>query len=173
MNDLPHPLPKTLAGAQTGTLPVEEVFAISGLEFLKGVLAGHYPPPPIMGTVPMDFIAAEVGKVSLLTRASPQFFNPIGTIHGGYAATVLDTALGCCVHSALEAGEAYTTMEIKIVYHRAILPDLGDLRCEGVVISRGRRAAASEAKLYDGKGRLLASGSSTCIIIPAPVRQDR
>lgn len=161
-------LPKTLSGVQTGTLPIEDVFSVSGLEFFQGIIAGKYPPPPIAGKALMDFIHVEEGKITLISRPDATFYNPIGTIHGGYAATVLDTALGCVVHSTLKAGEAYTTMEIKIVYHRAILPQLGELRCEGIVISRGRRAAASEAKLYDSAGKLLASGTSTCMIMPAP-----
>lgn len=161
-------LPKTLSGIQTGIVPIDDVFRISGLEFFQGMMAGTYPPPPIAGTALIDFISVEEGKINLVSKPEATFFNPIGTIHGGYAATVLDTALGCVVHSTLKAGEAYTTMEIKIVYHRAILPNLGELRCEGVVISRGRRAAASEAKLYDSSGKLLASGSSTCMIMPAP-----
>ena len=163
-------LPKTLKGAQTGTMPIEDVFAMDGVDFFEGVIAGKFPPPPIMGSMPMDFTAVEKGKISILARPDPRFFNPIGTIHGGYAATVLDTALGCVVHSTLATGEAYTTMEIKIIYHRAILPETGDLTCEGVCISRGRRAAASEAKLYDANGKLVASGSSTCMIMPAPTK---
>jgi len=166
MNDLP----KTLTGIQTGTLPIEDVFQLSGVEFFQGMLAGRYPPPPIAGAVPMDFAEVGEGKITLIARPEAKFFNPIGTIHGGYTATILDTALGCAVHSTLKAGEAYTTMEIKVIYHRAVLPELGQLRCEGVVISRGRRAAASEAKLYDSSGRLLASGSSTCMVMPAPKR---
>lgn len=162
MNDFP----KTLSGLQTGVVPTAEVFAVSGLAFFEGMISGKYPPPPIAGTAPMDFVAVEEGRITLIARPEPRFFNPIGSIHGGYAATVLDTALGCAVHSTLQAGEGYTTMEIKIVYHRAIQPELGDLRCEGVVIARGRRSAASEAKLYDSEGRLLASGSSTCMVMP-------
>ncbi|MEO1066568.1 MAG: PaaI family thioesterase [Pseudomonadota bacterium] len=161
-------LPKTPSGVQTGVVPIDDVFSLSGLDFFKAMKNGDYPPPPICGTAHMDLLEVEEGRIVFSAKAEPAFFNPISTIHGGFAATVLDTGLGCSVHSTLKPGEAYTTMEIKVIYHRAILPETGDLRCEGVVISRGRRAAASEAKLYDANGKLLASGSSTCMIMPAP-----
>ncbi len=94
--------------------------------------------------------------------------NPIGSIHGGYAAVLLDTALGCAVHTTLGAGEGYTSLEIKCSFHRALQPETGEITVTGTVISRGRRAASAEARIEDAEGRLLASGSSTCLIFALP-----
>jgi len=92
-------------------------------------------------------------------------YNPIGTVHGGYAATLLDSACGCAVHSKLSATQAYTTLELKVAYHRAMTKDTGLVRAEGRVISIGRRAAFAEATLKDADGRLYASATSTLLVI--------
>ena len=95
----------------------------------------------------------------------PHAYNPIGMVHGGYAATLLDSACGCAVHSQLRAGQSYTTLELKIAYHKALTSESGPLRAEGRVLSMGRRAAFAEGKLLDASGRLFASATSTLLVI--------
>jgi uncharacterized protein (TIGR00369 family) len=158
----------TEAAPHVGTLPLGEVFGRSGLDFFAAVIAGQAPIPPIADSVPMRFIAASEGRIVVTGRPERRFMNPIGSIHGGYAAVLLDTVLGCAVHTTLGAGEGYTTLEIKCSFHRALQPDTGEITATGTVISRGRRAASSEARIEDARGRLLASGSSTCLIFPLP-----
>lgn len=157
-----------LTGKPVGTLPLNEVASMPGLTFFQEAIAGNIPMPPIAAVMPMAPVEAELGRIVFRARPESRFYNPIGSIHGGYAATLLDTALGCAVHTTLEAGEGYTTLEIKVVYHRPITHKSGDLRIEGTVISRGSRVAASEAKLTDEAGNLLASGTTTCLIFPVP-----
>jgi len=95
-------------------------------------------------------------------------YNPIGSVHGGYAATLLDSACGCAVHTRLTATQAYTTLELKVAYHKPITRDTGPLRAEGRIVSMGRRAAFAEATLVDGEGRLYASATSTLLVIERP-----
>jgi uncharacterized protein (TIGR00369 family) len=93
-------------------------------------------------------------------------YNPLGTVHGGVAATLLDSVMGCCIHTTLKAGVGFTTLEIKVNYVRAMTDKTGPVRVEGKVISAGSRIATSEGKLYDGAGKLLAHGTTTCLIFP-------
>lgn len=150
----------------TGLLTPTELFGMSGMEYFTGVMEGRYPAPPICATVPMTYVEASPERLVLLSRPTAQFLNPMGTIHAGFTATLLDTAAACVVHASLAASEAYTTLEIKCTLHRAITPDTGELRVEGNMINRGRRIAASKSSVSDGRGRLLASATSTCIIMP-------
>ncbi len=115
----------------------------------------------------LDFTLAEVEEGRAVFEGVPgvHAYNPIGTVHGGYAATLLDSACGCAVHSRLAPGQSYTTLELKVAYHRAMTVETGKVRAEGVVLSFGRRAAFAEAKLVDGSGRLLASATSTLLVI--------
>ncbi|MGF7159437.1 uncharacterized protein (TIGR00369 family) [Rhodoligotrophos appendicifer] len=122
--------------------------------------------PPIGDT--MEFRLIEVGDGSAVFEGVPGLhaYNPLGTIHGGYAATLLDSACGCSVHTKLAAQQAYTTLELKVAYHRALTTETGAVRAEGRVLSFGRRVAFSEAKLVDRNGRLYASATSTLLIFP-------
>lgn len=115
----------------------------------------------------LDFVLTEVGDGSAVFTGTPGpgAANPMGAVHGGYAATLLDSACGCAVHTTLPADRIYTTVELKIAYHRAILPGAGPLRAEGRVVSSGRRVAFAEAKLTDAAGRLLASATSTLLVM--------
>lgn len=160
------PATNPLDGRTVGTLPIDEVFGQPGLAFFEGVIAGQYPMPPIAAVVPMRPVEATEGRIVFTAKPEARFMNPVGSIHAGYTATLLDTAMACAVHTTMAAGEGYTTLEIKCTLHRALQPDTGEIRVEGTVISRGRRVAASEARLIDGRGRLLASGSSTCMVFP-------
>ena len=114
----------------------------------------------------MDFKPVEVesGRVVFEGRPSKSVYNPIGTVHGGYAATLLDSAMGCAVHTRLKAGQGYTTLELKVAYHRALSDASGPIRAEGKVISLGRRAAFAEGRLIDKDGKLCATATTTCLV---------
>ncbi len=121
--------------------------------------------PPIAVTLRFALVEAEEGRVVFEGVPDHHAYNPIGTVHGGYAATLLDSACGCAVHSRLSAEQAYTTLELKVAYHRAIRADTGLVRAEGVVMSFGRRAAFAEARLTDSQGRLCASATSSLLVM--------
>ena len=121
----------------------------------------------IAETMKFDVVEISDGVAVFASTPGEHLYNPIGTVHGGYAATLLDSACGCACHTKLQAGQAYTTVEIKVAYHKAITKDTGPLRAEGRVISIGRKAAFTEAKLVDAKGKLYASATSTLLIFAA------
>lgn len=137
---------------------------LSGIEQMRALLASGGR-PPIMDTLQFDLIEVEEGRVTFAGTPGPHAYNPIGSIHGGYAATLLDSACGCAVHTRLSAAQAYTTLELKISYLRGMSADTGLVRAEGSVISVGRRVAFAEARLVDAKGKLLATASSTLLVI--------
>ncbi|MEJ0041758.1 MAG: PaaI family thioesterase [Rhizomicrobium sp.] len=114
----------------------------------------------------MDFKPVEVeeGRVVFEGHPSKDVYNPIGSVHGGYAATLLDSAMGCAVHTRLAAGQGYTTLELKVAYHRALSDTSGPVRAEGKVISLGRRAAFAEGRLLDKNGKLCATATTTCLV---------
>jgi uncharacterized protein (TIGR00369 family) len=140
---------------------------LSGLELMRKMIADGRG-PPIAAT--LQFVLAEVEKGRAVFRATPgpHAYNPIGVVHGGYAATLLDSACGVAVHSMLEPGQGYTTLELKVAYHRAITNDTGPVEAVGKIISFGRRVAFSEAQLTDASGRLLASATSTLLVFDLP-----
>jgi len=140
---------------------------LSGLEQLRALLASGRK-PGILVSLDFDFIEAEEGLAVFAGTPGPHAYNPIGTVHGGYAATLLDSACGCAVHSRLSAEQAYTTLELKVAYHKAITRHSGLLRAEGRVLSFGQRVAYAEAKLTDAQGRLLASATSTLLVFARP-----
>lgn len=157
LNDLP-----------IGTVALKEVLGQSGLEFLKGISSGRYPMPPMAAVIPVAPLEVEAGRIAFRAVPEERFYNPIGSVHGGYAATLLDTAMGCAVHSTLHPGEGYTSLEIKIAFHKPITKDTGEVRIEGRVLSRGARVGSAEGRLTDASGDLLASGTTTCLIFRAP-----
>lgn len=136
----------------------------SGLDQLRAMIAADAQPP--MGQT-LDFSLIEVGDGLAVFEGSPdeRTCNPMGTVHGGYAATLLDSACGIATHSKLAPGQSYTTLELKVAYHRAISANAGRIRAVGTVTSFGRRVAFAEAKLTDEAGRVLASASSTLLVI--------
>jgi uncharacterized protein (TIGR00369 family) len=117
----------------------------------------------------IDLMEVEEGRVVFVGKPSARYLNPVGTIQGGWAATILDGAMAHCVHTTLKVGENYTTLEMKISFIRPVLPSTGIVRCEGKLIHRGSRTATSEGRLFDGRGKLLAHGSETCMIFPPTV----
>jgi uncharacterized protein (TIGR00369 family) len=140
--------------------------ARSGLEQLRAVFDATYPDraPGIGATMGFSMVELEEGRVVFEGDPDERVYNPIGTVHGGYAATLLDSAVGCAVHSQLKAGQSYTTLELKVAYHRAMTKDTGPVRAEGVVVKMGARAAFAEGRLTDLDGRLYASATSTLLV---------
>jgi uncharacterized protein (TIGR00369 family) len=149
-------------------LPLADLSHMSGLEMLQGMIAGTLPAPPFAVTTFITMISAEHGKVVFTGEPKAEFYNPLGTVHGGWTATIMDSVMACAVHSTLKPGEGYTTLEFKLNFCRPILQSTGIVRAEGIVLSRGRRAATSEGRLYDGAGKLLAHGTETCMIFDMP-----
>jgi len=149
-----------------GVTPIETIKTMSGLAFLRGIAEGRFPRPPISGVLDFDLVEVEKGFVVFLGRPSADHFNPMGGVHGGYAATLLDSCMACAVHSAVDPGEAQTTLEIKVNMVRPITGQTGEVRAEGRLLSRGRRVGTAEGKLLDKNGKLLAHGSTTCMIFP-------
>lgn len=158
--------PGYVAKLGLGTLPHEDVAEYTGLEMLQRVIDGKYPAPPIAAVI--NFALTEVGEGRAVFRGVPNVnhLNPLGTVHGGWAATLMDSALGCAVHTTCQKGEGYTTVEFKVNLTRPITPNTGEVVCEGRVVQRGRTLAVSEATLKDKDGKLLAFGTETCSIFP-------
>ena len=120
--------------------------------------------PGILVSLDFELVEVDFGKAIFAGRPGEHAYNPLGTVHGGYAATLLDSACGCAVHSRLTERQAYTTLELKVSYHKAMTKNTGLVRAEGSVLSLGRRAAFAEARLIDAEGRLYASATSTLLI---------
>ncbi|MEP3246809.1 MAG: PaaI family thioesterase [Sneathiella sp.] len=137
---------------------------MTGLEQLQ-FAAENIGRPPIAETLDMNMESLEHGKVVFSGLPSAKHLNPIGSIHGGYAATLLDSALGCAVHTALEPGERYTTVDLNVKYVRAMSPGMGKVICTGEVVHKGRKIATADAKLVGEDGKLYAHGNTTCIIL--------
>ncbi|MEH2475050.1 uncharacterized protein (TIGR00369 family) [Nitrobacteraceae bacterium AZCC 2161] len=142
--------------------------SMSGLDFVRGIFAGTLPEPPIMENVEPFDCTAEAGVVVLHSVPGFRHYNPIGSVHGGYAAILLDSAMGLAVHSMLPPGSGYTTLEFKISFIRGMTKDSGTVRTEGRTLNVGRRAATAEARITDAKGRLLAHATTTCLIFEIP-----
>jgi len=141
-----------------------EFAQLSGIEQLRAVFDGGWKGEGIGKTMGFQPVTVEEGFVVFEGRPDHSVYNPIGTVHGGYAATLLDSAMGCAVHSRLKAGQGYTTLELKVAYHKAMTDTSGPVRAEGRVISLGRRAAFAEGKLFDKDGKLCAAATTTCLV---------
>ena len=149
-----------------GVVPLDQARTLDGLTLMTGVMDGRFPAPPIAQA--LGFTIAEVDPGRVVFTYTPVFahYNPLGTVHGGIAATLLDSVMGCCIHTTLKAGVGYTTVEIKVNYVRAMTDRTGPVRVEGKIINVGSRIATSEGRLYDAAGKLLAHGTTTCLIFP-------
>lgn len=138
----------------------------SGLDLLRGMIAGEFPAPPVMHLLDMGAMTAEEGRVTVDLEPQEFHYNPLGGVHGGVLSTLLDTAAGCAVHTTLPAGMGYTSLDLSVKFLRPVTVASGLLRCEGTVLQRGRRTALAEAKLTDAAGRLVAHATSTCLLFP-------
>ncbi len=139
---------------------------MTGMEYMSAVVRGEVPPPPIAVTMRLRPVELEQGRVVFEGEPGEEHYNPIGVVHGGYAATLLDSALGCAVHTTLPAGVGYTSLGLEAKYVRPITRDTGRVLCEASVLYRGRKQATSEATLTAAdSGKLLASGTATSMIL--------
>jgi uncharacterized protein (TIGR00369 family) len=150
-----------------GTVGAERQKEMSGLEFVQGLADGTLPLNTIAQTLGYDVTEAASGRVVVTAQPTGAHLNPSGTVHGGLAATLLDSCMGLAIHSTLEQGVGQTTLEFKISLVRPITPDTGLITAEGIVLSRGRRVGTAEGRLTDGDGRLFAHGTTTCLIFPS------
>jgi uncharacterized protein (TIGR00369 family) len=158
------PMPSRTAEKTYGTVSAERRKEMSGLEFVQGLAQGTLPLNTIARTLGYDVSEAVSGRVVVTAEPGGIHLNPAGTVHGGFAATLLDSCMGLAVQSTLEKGLGQTTLEFKISLLRPISPETGPIKAEGVVMSRGRRIGTAEGRITDGNGRLLAHGTTTCLI---------
>ncbi|HEX7812424.1 MAG TPA: PaaI family thioesterase [Burkholderiales bacterium] len=154
--------------ANPGVSPFEEMRKRSGLQFLRDIAAGVLPLPPIGLALNFFLVEAEEGRVLFQGTPKFDFYNPIGSIHGGWACTLLDSCMSCAVQTTLKAGFAYTTGELKVNMVRPMTDKTGPVRAEGKVIHPGRQLATAEGKLFGADGKLYAHGTTTCLIFPMP-----
>ncbi|HEV2764315.1 MAG TPA: PaaI family thioesterase [Pyrinomonadaceae bacterium] len=147
--------PRALAEAGRG---------LSGLEYLKKIVSGELPRPPISALLNFGLAELEEGRAVFTVEPAEYHYNPIGVVHGGLAATLLDSAMGCAVHSALPAGAGYTTLEIKVNFVRPMTAETGPVRCEATLIHLGGRTATAEGRILDAEGRLYAHATTTCLV---------
>lgn len=138
---------------------------VSGIEYLRAMQSGKLPAPPIAVLLGMWISEVSEGRVVFALEAAEYHYNPLGTVHGGVLATLLDSAMGCAVQSTLSAGTSYTTLELKVNYLRPVTTKTGMLYCEGKVIHVGGRIATAESRLTDADGKLYAHGTTTCMVL--------
>jgi uncharacterized protein (TIGR00369 family) len=149
------PVPTAAAGA-----------TMTGMEYMTAVVTGEVPPPPIAVTMRLRPVELEEGRVIFEGEPGEEHYNPIGVVHGGYAATLLDSALGCAVHTTLPAGVGYTSLGLEAKYVRPITRETGRVLCEARVVYRGRKQATADANLTAAdSGKLLAHGIATCMLL--------
>ena len=141
---------------------------LSGLQYFKRMVAGEVPPPPMLALLGIRLIEAEEGRVVFTGTVAPEHYNGMGVAHGGYAATLLDSALGCCINTMMPPGKRFTTLELKVNLTRPLTHDVGPVFCEAKVVHLGGRTATSEGRIVDGHGKLYAHGTTTCIVVDAP-----
>jgi uncharacterized protein (TIGR00369 family) len=153
-----------VASKTYGTVDADRQNAMTGLEFVQGLADGTLPLNTIARTLGYDITEAESGRVVVTAEPRDIHLNPAGTVHGGLAATMLDSCMGLAIRSTLEKGVGSTTLEFKISFVRPITPQTGLIRAEGTVINRGRRIGTAEGRITDGNGRLLVHGTTTCLI---------
>jgi uncharacterized protein (TIGR00369 family) len=155
----------TQSARKYGTLEHNRRSAMTGLAFVKGLVDGTLPMNTIAEALQYSIEAAEEGRVVVAAKPSDAHLNPSGTVHGGYTATLLDSCMGLAVQTMLGEGVLQTTLEFKISLLRPIMPAMGSIRAEGRVLMVGRRIGTAEGKVTDSKGRLLAHGTTTCMIL--------
>src|SRR5882762_6088525 len=158
------PEPNRIAGKTYGTVSAERRKAMSGLAFVQGLADGTLPLNTIAQTLGYDVAEAAGGRVVVAAEPTGAHLNPAGTVHGGLAATLLDSCMGLAIQSTLEQGVGQTTLEFKISLLRPITPETGVIKAEGTVLSRGRRVGTAEGRITDDQGRLLAHGTTTCLV---------
>jgi len=151
-------------GVRYGVVSPEDQHAVSGLEFVQAIIDARFPHNPMAETLGYRITAASHGRVVIVAQPLAAHFNPAGTVHGGYSATLLDSCMGLAVQSTLPKGWGQTTLEFKISFTRPITVETGLITAEGDVLSHGRRAGTAQGRVTDAQGRLLAHGTTTCLI---------
>jgi uncharacterized protein (TIGR00369 family) len=144
----------------------------SGMQVFEAIFAGHLPRPPIGETLDFLLVHVEPGLAVFQGRPQTRHYNPLGSVHGGWFATLLDSAVGCAVHSTLPAGKAYTTLELKVNIVRSLTDAVSLVRAEGKVVHAGRQVATAEGRLTGPDGRLYAHASTTCLIFDPPAARQ-
>ena len=157
-------MPKHVVNKTYGTMSADQRKQMSGLEFVQGLAHGTLPLNTMARTLGYDVAEAASGRVVVTAEPGDDHLNPAGTVHGGFSATLLDSCMGLALQTTLEKGFGQTTLEFKISLLRPITPETGLIKAEGVVLQRGRRVGTAEGRISDSKGRLLAHGTTTCLI---------
>ena len=142
---------------------------MSGIDYLRALQAGEFPPPPILTVMNLDLLEVGEGTVTFSAQPDESHYNPIGAVHGGFACTVLDSVTGCAVQTTLAHGFGYTSLEIKVNYLAGLSATMGPLTAVGRVIKPGKRVAFAEGTLTDSSGKVVATASSTLLVFPLPV----
>jgi uncharacterized protein (TIGR00369 family) len=162
--DVTKPMPGPIAGKRYGTVSADRQKAMTGLEFVQGLVDGTLPLNTIAQTLGYDIVAVANGRVVITCEPNDSHLNPAGTVHGGLSAILLDSAMGLAIRSTQDKGAGSTTLEFKITLVRPITPETGLITAEGVVLNCGRRVGTAEGRVTDRQGRLLAHGTTTCLI---------
>ena len=157
-------MPSGIVSRTYGTVSPDKQKEMTGLEFVQGLADGTLPLNTIAKTLGYDITEAQSGRVVVTAEPKDTHLNPAGTVHGGLAATMLDSCMGLAIQSTLEKGVGSTTLEFKISFVRPITPETGPIKAEGTVINRGRRIGTAEGRVTDSKERLLVHGTTTCLI---------
>ncbi|MEL0002742.1 MAG: PaaI family thioesterase [Rhodospirillales bacterium] len=151
-----------------GEIPFDEALKFSGFDFLCAIRDGKLPHPQIAKTLDFQLVIVEKGFVVWEGSPKAEYFNPLGRVHGGWIATLLDSCMGCAGHTMLDAGYPYTTLDLKVNYTRGIMPKVGLLRAEGRVVHSGRTMLSMEGRLVDQAGKIYAHGTSVCLVLEPP-----
>lgn len=157
-------MPRRITGKTYGTVSATRQKEMSGLDFVQGLVDGTLPLNTIAETLGYDVTEVTSGRVVVTVEPNGTHLNPAGTVHGGLAATLLDSCMGLAIQSTLEKGVAQTTVEFKISLVRPITPETGLIKAEGIVLNCGRRIGTAEGRITDHRGRMLAHGTTTCLI---------
>jgi uncharacterized protein (TIGR00369 family) len=151
-----------------GVTPTDVLASMPGIDFVRAMFARRFPEPPIMQTIEPFDCTVEPGVVVIHSIPGIRHYNPIGSVHGGYAAILLDSAMGLAIQSTLPAGTGYTTLEFKISFIKGMSANSGKVRSEGRTLNVGRRTATAEARITDAEGRLLSHATTTCLVFELP-----
>ena len=149
-----------------GVVGMDILKTVSGLELLTGIISGKYPQPPIAQVLGMHLVEAEKGRAVFEATPGEAHYHPLGAVHGGFGATILDSCMACSVQSMLDAGFGYTTIEFKITFLRPMTAQTGRIRGVGQVINVGRRLGVAEGRLLDAQGKVIAHATTSCLIFP-------
>ena len=142
---------------------------LSGLGYFRQLISGELQPPPMLALLGIQLVEADEGRVVFTATVEARHYNGMGVAHGGFAATLLDSALGSCINTMMPPGRRFTTLELKVNLTRPLTHEVGLLRCEAKVVHLGSRIATSEGRITDGRGKLYGHGTTTCIIVEAPL----